>query len=106
MRQALPAISTGAPPSGLVLLGGELRRALRDQRALLAHEAVALPADADDDLAPFPERVGQRPVVGDGHGALAGAIAHAEVGRGSLARVARLDLARELVDLAGVGTRH
>src|SRR5215207_3745466 len=102
MRQALPAISTGPPPSGPVLLGGELRRALRDQRALLAHEAGALPPHADDDLATLAERVGQRSVIGDGHGALARAVAHAEVRRGPLAGVPGLDLARELVDLARV----
>src|SRR4051812_42802039 len=88
IRQALPAISTGAPRSGLALLGGELRRALRDQRALLPHEAVALPAHAHDHLAPLPERIRQRALVGDGHGALAGAVAYPEVGRGALPRVA------------------
>src|SRR5215208_3678045 len=106
MRQALPAISTGAPPSGLVLLGGELRRALRDQRAPLTDEPVALPAHADDHLAALPEGIWERPLVGDGHGALAGPVAYPEVRRRALAGVARLDLARELVDLAGLRARQ
>src|SRR4051794_1719246 len=106
IRQALPAISTGPPSSGLVLLGGELRRALRDQRSLLPDEPLALAADADDHLAALAERVGQRPVVGDRHRALPGAIAHPEVRRRALAGIPRLDLAGELVDLAGLRVRH
>src|SRR5687767_864784 len=102
IRQALPAISTGQPSSGLVLLGGELRGALRDQRALLAHEAVALAADADDHLATLAERIRQRALVRNGHRALAGTVAHPEVRGRALARVAGLDLAGELVDLAGL----
>src|SRR5215211_8113896 len=106
MRQALPAISTGPPPSGLLLLGGELRGALRDQRALLADEAVALAADADDHLAALAERIRQRALVGDRDRALAGPVAHPEVRGRALARVAGLDLAGELVDLAGLRARH
>src|SRR5215208_1227893 len=106
IRQALPAISTGAPSSRLVRLGGELRRALRDQRSLLADEGVALAAHAHDHLAPLPERIGKRPLVGDGHGPLAGAVANPEVRRRALAGVAGLDLAGELVDLAGVRARE
>src|SRR4051812_41411173 len=102
IRQALPAISTGAPRSGLALLGGELRRTLRDQGALLAHEAVALPAHADDHLAALAERIRERALIRHRHRAPAGAVAHPEVRGRALVGVARLDLARQLVDLSRV----
>src|SRR5919199_4961290 len=95
-RQALPATSMSA----LRLLGAELRGALGDQRAALADEPAALLADADDHLAALAERVRQRALVGHGHRLRAGAVTHSEVRRRALARVPRLHLAGELVDLA------
>src|SRR3954463_12619609 len=99
IRQALPATST----SGLRLIGSELRGALRDQRVLLADVGVALLAHVDDHLAPLAERVGERALVGPGHGARAGAVAYPEVRHGSVPGVPRLDLAGELVHLARLG---
>src|SRR4051812_36073851 len=96
-RQALPATNMSA----LRLLGAELRGALGDQRAVLADEPAALLADAHDHLAALAKRVRQCALVGDGHGPRPGAVTYPEVRRGALARVTRLDLAGELVDLAG-----
>src|SRR4051794_34367773 len=101
-RQALPAISMSA----LRLLGAELRRALRDQRAVLADEPAALLAHAHDHLAALAERIRQRAVVGDRDGLRAGAITYPEVRRRALSRVTGLDLAGELVDLPGRGARQ
>src|SRR3954465_12012944 len=88
IRQALPATST----SGLRLVGGELRRALGDQRVLLAHVPVALLAHVDDHLAPLAEGIGERPLVGHRHRPLAAPIAYPEVRDRPVARVPRLDL--------------
>ena len=76
IRQAWP---TAQHRQVVLLLGRELRRALRHQRVLLADEHVALLADVDDDLAPLAERVGQRAGVADGHRGRAVAVADPEV---------------------------
>src|SRR5215210_1380947 len=99
IRQALPATST----SGLRLLGGELRWALRDERVRLARPRLAPALNADDDLAALAEGVGKRARVRHGDGGAAGPVANPEVRDGPVARVAGLDLARELVDLARRG---
>src|SRR4051812_5874195 len=107
IRQARPSVGIAASLGlGLGLVLGELRRALRDQRVLLADEDRALPAHRDDDLAVLPERVGHRAGVPDGdrrRSALA--VAHPEVERVAPARVARDDLASQLVGAPGVGAR-
>ena len=61
-----------------VLPGGELRRALGDQRVGLADEAGAPPAHGDDHLAPVAEGIGHRARVADRHRSRARAVAHAE----------------------------
>src|SRR4051794_14677385 len=100
-RQPDPRLSTG---SGL-LLGRELRGALRHQRVGLAHERPALLADVDDDLAPVPERVRERTRVGDRDGDVALAVADAEgVGGPAAGDRAGLDLAGQLVHPSGLGT--
>src|SRR5215218_8890818 len=99
-RQPDPRLSTR---SGL-LLGRELRGALRHQRVALAHERRTLLADVDDDLAPVPEGVGQRALVGDGDRHVALAVADAEgVRRAVAADRARLDLPRQLLGAARLG---
>src|SRR4051812_37228058 len=63
----------------LLLVLGELRRALRDERVALAHEgAVGALADRDDDLAALAERVRDGALVAHRDGRRAGALAHAE----------------------------
>src|SRR3954452_25286830 len=92
--QPEPRLSTR---SGL-LLGGELRGALRHQRVVLADERRALLADVDDDLAAVAEWVGQRPLVRDGDGDAPLAVAHPEgVGGARAGDRAGLDLAGQLV---------
>src|ERR671916_299709 len=78
IRQALPTVSIADSLSLLLLLGGELRRALGDQRIVLADEGVTLAANVDDHLAALAEGIGNRPVVGDRHGLAARTILHAE----------------------------
>src|SRR3712207_5269355 len=93
-----PAISTGSPSRRA--LGLELRRALGDERVLLAHEAGALLAHVDDDLPALLEGVRHGADVGDRHRVAALAILHAELVREAvgpaLPRAGR-DLARQLV---------
>src|SRR3954471_11175871 len=100
MRQALPGIST----SGL-LFGGELRRALGDERVRPADPDVALLAHVDDHLAAGPERIRQRARVADRHRGRARAVAHTEVRDRSVARVPRDDLAGQLVGAGRVARR-
>src|SRR4051794_16484476 len=104
IRHARPRM--GIEPSGLRLVGRELRRALRDERVVLAHEDAALLPHGDDDLAVLAEGVGHRSGVADGHGRAAGAIAHAEVEDLALVRVAGDDLARQLVGASRGGARQ
>src|SRR5690242_8233150 len=99
IRQALPATST----SGVGLGGGELRRALRHQRVLLADPDGALPAHVDDDLAPGAEWIGQRAGVAHRDGLVAGPIPYPEVSRVAALRVARDDLPGQLVRPPGPG---
>src|SRR3569833_1429303 len=71
-------LSVGAGRLAAVL-GDELRRALRDQRVLLAGERHSRPLlDRDDDLAALAERVRHAPGVGDGLRGGAVAVTHAE----------------------------
>src|SRR3954471_22917589 len=92
--QPEPRLSTR---SGL-LLGRELRGALRHQGVVLADERRALLADVDDDLAPVAERVRQRTLVGDGDGDAPLAVAHPEgVGGAAAGDRAGLDLSGQLV---------
>src|SRR4051812_8374780 len=100
-----PAVSTSA--SGRRRFGLELRGTLGDQRVLLANPPVALLGDGDDDLAALAERVRDRAAVGDRHGLVALAVAHAEdVDRAALDPRPLGHLARQLVGLAGDGARQ
>src|SRR5919198_486789 len=104
IRQAAPTLAMRS--SALVLLVGELRGALRDERVLLAHEDVALLAHGDDDLAPVAERVGHRARIADRHGRAAVAVAHPEVdGAAVLPDRAVHDLAGQLVRAPALGAR-
>src|SRR4051794_37199065 len=99
-REPDPRLSTR---SGL-LLGRELRGALRHQGVVLADERRALLADVDDDLAPVPEGVGKRALVGHGDGHVALAVADAEgVRRAVAGDRAGLDLPGQLVGASGLG---
>src|SRR3954470_11148366 len=96
IRQARPSVGIAASLGlGLGLVLGELRRALRDQRVLLADEDGALLAHRDDHLAAVAERVGHRARVPDGDRGAAGPVADLEVDR----RAAPDD--RAVDDLAG-----
>src|SRR4051794_2058550 len=81
---------------GLLLVLGELRRALRDERVALAHErAVGALADRHDDLAALAERVRDAALVADRDGRRPRPLAHAERVHVTAADVgALLDLAR------------
>src|SRR5918999_651347 len=84
----------------------ELRRALRDERVLLAHErAVLALADGDDDLAALAERVGDAALVADGDRRRpARALGDAELVDAAVALVrALLDPAGQLVALPRLG---
>src|SRR6188472_2191976 len=79
-----PRSATGASALLRRLLVRELRRTLRHERVLLAHEDRALLADGHDDLAAVAERVRHGAGVADRHRRGAVAIAHAEQRRGAL----------------------
>src|SRR3954447_6018272 len=97
-RQPEPRLSM---TSGVLLLGRELRRALRDQRVPLADERAAPLPHVDDVLPPVPEGVGQRAGVGDGHAGVPLAVADPERVRGPVAADrARLHLSCQLVHLS------
>src|SRR5688500_17113205 len=88
---------------------GELRRALRDERVLLAHErAVLALADGDDDLAALAERIGDRALVAHRAGrGPARALGHAElVDAPALLVGALLDAPGQRVALPRLGARR
>src|SRR3954466_3280543 len=99
LRAARPRFSTSRRVSGRV--GAELRRALRDQRVLLAREDRALLAHGDDDLAPGPEGVGHRAGVAHPHRRSPVAVANAEDQDASLLAVPGHDLPGQLIGATG-----
>src|SRR5689334_25414191 len=102
IRQARPSSGTSA-----LLVGRELRRALRHERVALADEALALLAHRDDDLAALAERVGHSAGVADGHRGGPGPVADPEGEDVALvADRARGDLPRELVGATRLGRRR
>src|SRR3954447_19080827 len=98
--------------SARLLLLGELRRALGDERVSLGHERAVPELARDDHLAPLPEWIGHDARVGDRHRGGAVPVAHAETEvvadvpdgavdhpAGEVVRAAGLDVA----GLAGLG---
>src|SRR3954454_5793130 len=104
LRAARARVRTSRRVSGRV--GAELRRALRDQRVLLAREDRALLAHGDDDLAPGPEGVGHRAGVAHRDRRGPSAVANAEEQDVPLAAVTGHDLPGQLVGATGDGGRR
>src|SRR4051794_14271434 len=97
IRQARPRVAISGP----LVLRGELRRALGDQRVLLARPLRPALADADADLAPVAERVGHRSGVHHRDRRRAVQILDAEADRGA-ADVTDRAVDDPAVDLVGL----